>query len=194
MRKLIAFETISLDGYFADRHGDMQWAHKGNDDPEFATFVRDNAKGSGMLLFGRVTYEMMAAYWPTPRALQGNPVVAERMNAGPKIVFSRTLDTATWSNTTLLRNDPAAEVHLLKSQPGPDMAILGSGSVVAQLAQARLIDEFQIVVSPIILGGGKSLFDGIHPLGLTLVQSRRFANGKMFLTYAPSGHDLPRLD
>src|SRR4051794_33164598 len=108
MRRLTLFETISLDGYFCDRHGDMQWAHKGNDDPEFAAFVRDNATGGGVLLFGRITYEMMAAYWPTPRALEGNPVVAERMNARPKIVFSRTLGSVGWSNTTLLNDDPAA--------------------------------------------------------------------------------------
>jgi dihydrofolate reductase len=189
MRRLTAFETISLDGYFADRHGDMQWARTGSDDPEFSAFVAANAKGGGMLLFGRITYEMMAAYWPTPQAVQGNPIVAEGMNARPKTVFSRTLDGAAWRNTTLLTGDPAAAVRRLKSEPGPDIAILGSGSIVRLLAEARLIDEIQIVVSPIILGSGRTLFAGLpNALDLTLTRTQRFANGKVFLSYAPAAH------
>lgn len=155
MRRLIAFEQVSLDGYFVDANGDMSWAHK--QDPEWNEFVSGNASGDGALVFGRVTYEMMAAFWPTPAATQRLPAVAEGMNNLPKIVFSRTLDKVSWKNTTLVKGDLAVEVRRLKSEPGSGMAILGSGSLVSQLTQAGLIDELQIVVNPIVLGrGGRS--------------------------------------
>src|SRR6266446_5336819 len=139
MRRLIAFEQVSLDGYFVDANGDMSWAHK--QDPEWNAFVAGNASGDGALLFGRVTYEMMASFWPTPAALERAPGVAEGMNELPKVVFSRTLDKATWKNTTLVKGELAAEVRRMKKESGPDMAILGSGRIVSQLAQAGLIDD-----------------------------------------------------
>ena len=111
MRKLAAFIQVSLDGYFADVDGDIGWAHKDPDDAEWNAFVADNAKGGGQLLFGRITYELMASYWPTPLAAANNPVVAERMNSLPKIVFSRTLDEASWHNTQLVKGDLVAEVR-----------------------------------------------------------------------------------
>jgi dihydrofolate reductase len=89
MRKVVAFESVSLDGYFADVNGDMSWAHK--QDAEWNAFVGGNASGGGALLFGRVTYELMASFWPTPAAMERAPVVAEGMNNMPKVVFSRTL-------------------------------------------------------------------------------------------------------
>jgi len=185
MRRLSSFIQVSLDGYFAGPNGDLGWAHKDKSDAEWTSFVESNASGGGALVFGRITYEMMAGYWPTPMAAQQNPVVAERMNAMPKIVFSRTLDKASWANTTLLKGDLAAQVQKLKKASGPDMAILGSGSIVAQLAQEKLIDGFQIVVNPLVLGGGKKLFDGVKTkLDLTLTQSRAFGNGSALLTYA----------
>ncbi len=104
------------------------------------------------LLFGRVTYELMASFWPTPLAAQSNPIVAERMNSLRKCVFSTTLEQVAWNNTTLLKGDVAAEVRKLKQEPGPDIVIMGSGSVVAQLADAGLIDEYQIVLNPIVVG------------------------------------------
>jgi len=92
MRKLIVFNHVTLDGYFAAVNGDFSWAHSGNDDPEYSAFVAENAKGEGELLFGRVTYELMASYWPTALADQHDPVIAARMNGMPKVVFSKTLD------------------------------------------------------------------------------------------------------
>jgi dihydrofolate reductase len=188
MRKLAVFNSVTLDGYFTGPGGDMSWAHGGSDDPEFNAFVEDNAKGGGVLLFGRVTYQMMAGWWPTPQAKQMAPVVAERMNAGPKIVFSRTLAEATWSNTMLLKGDLAAEVRALKSAPGDDMVILGSGSIVSQLAQAGLIDEYQVVVKPVVLGRGRTMFDGVaRKLDLKRSGARVFGNGDVFLSYEPRG-------
>jgi len=185
MRPLIAFLTTSLDGFFADSAGDMSWAHKS--DPEWLEFVSGNASGGGTLLFGRITYEMMIRYWPTPMAKQQNPVVAEGMNSSPKIVFSRTLKEATWQNTKLIKSDLAGEIHKLKQQEGTGMCILGSGTIVTQLAEARLIDELQIVVSPILLGKGKTPFETLQQrLPLKLLKTRAFKNGNVIHYYGPT--------
>jgi dihydrofolate reductase len=186
MRKLLVFNHVTLDGYFVDANGAMSWAKFGNDDPEYAAFVAQNAGGGGELLFGRVTYDMMASYWPTPIASQHMPEVAKGMNSSPKVVFSRTLDKAAWNNTRLLKGDLLEEVRKLKEESGPGMAILGSGSVIAQLAQANLIDEYQVMVDPVALGKGRSMFDGMRDkLSLRLTASRVFKNGKVHLSYVP---------
>jgi dihydrofolate reductase len=186
MRRLISFTQVSLDGYFAGRKGDLSWAHGGQPDAEWDAFVAENASGGGELLFGRITYELMVSYWPTPAARENDPIVAERMNHLPKVVFSRTLDKASWSNTRLVKGDLATEVRKLKREPGPGMAILGSGNIVSQLAQAGLIDEYQIVVKPVALGGGKTMFDGIRQkLSLKLTKTRTFTNGSALLSYEP---------
>jgi dihydrofolate reductase len=185
MRKLSVFNNVSLDGYFVDGSGDMSWAHK--QDAEWNEFVAGNASDGGALVLGRVTYEMMAGFWPTPAALAMNPGVAERMNSMPKVVFSRTLDKASWNNTRVLKGDISAEMRKLKAETGPDMTILGSGSIVAQLASAGLIDDYQLVVHPLALGSGRTLFQGIPKrLGLTLKKTRAFGNGAVVLGYQPA--------
>jgi dihydrofolate reductase len=185
MRKLIVFNQVSLDGYFVDASGDMSWAHK--DDPEWNDFASANASGGGELLFGRVSYEMMASFWPSPQAMQMMPAVAKGMNESPKIVFSRTLEKASWNNTRLFKGDIAVAVRKLKKETGPGIAILGSGSIVAQLAQEALIDEYQIVLNPIVLGGGRTMFAGIkEKLRLKPTSSRTFTNGNVFLRYEPA--------
>jgi dihydrofolate reductase len=187
MPKLTAFNQVTLDGYFAAANGDFSWAHKDKGDAEWDEFVAGNARGGGVLLFGRITYELMASYWPTPRALQNDPVVATHMNDLQKVVFSRTLDKASWTNTKLVRGDPAAETRRMKKEPGKDMAILGSGSIVFQLAQEGLIDEFQIVVNPVVLGKGRTMFDGVKgKLTLKLTKTRTFGNGNVLLCYVPT--------
>jgi len=140
----------------------------------------------GLLLFGRTTYDMMAAWWPTPMAGQAMPEVAARMNARPKVVFSRTMTSAEWSNTTLVKEDVVVAVRRMKDEAGPDIAILGSGSIVRQLAGAGLIDLLQVVVNPVALGAGKSLFSGLpHRLELALTNTRVFGNGSVVLWYVP---------
>lgn len=182
MRRLMVFNSVTLDGYFAGPDGDLSWAHK--DDPEWNAFVAGNAGGGGELLFGRVTYELMASYWPTPMAMQNSPEVAKGMNEMPKVVFSRTLDAVPWQNTRLVKGDMVSEVRRMKQATGDGMVILGSGSIVSQLAQAGLIDEFQLVVNPIVLGQGKPLFQGMtRPLPLERTAVRSFANGNVLLTY-----------
>jgi dihydrofolate reductase len=187
MRRITVFNQVSLDGYFVDRNGEMNWAYRPAEDAEWNEFVATNASGGGVLLFGRVTYEMMASYWPTPMAMEHNPAVAKGMNRMAKIAFSRTLKKPSWENTTVAKGELLTAVRNLKKEPGDDMAILGSGSIVAQLASAGLIDEFQIVVNPIVLGGGRTLFDGVRrPLSLTLTRSRAFRNGNTLLCYQPA--------
>jgi dihydrofolate reductase len=186
MRRLISFTQVTLDGYFTGRNGDLSWAHEGQQDGEWNAFVAENASGGGELLFGRVTYELMVSYWPTPAARENDPIVAERMNNLPKVVFSRTLDKASWSNTRLVKGDLATEVRRLKQEPGEGMVILGSGSIVSQLAQAGLIDEFQVVVKPVALGEGRTMFEGIKStLRLQRTKTRTFNNGNVLLSYEP---------
>lgn len=184
MRKLTVFNHISLDGYFVNADGDMSWAHRGSDDPEYQAFVSGNASGDSEMLFGRVTYDMMTSFWPTPVAHQQMPIVADKMNNGRKVVFSRKMDKAIWNNTKLVKGDLIEEVKKMKAEEGPDMVIMGSGSIVAQLAAAGLIDTYLIVVNPVALGSGRTLFEGLPDmLSLKLKSSRAFANGKTFLTY-----------
>jgi len=185
-RKLGAFIHISLDGYYCDLRGDMSFAHKAPDDAEWHEFVVRNASGEGILLFGRRTYEMMAAWWPTPMAAQAMPEVARGMNAAPKIVFSRTMSAAEWSNTTLVKDDVVATVRDMKSATGPDMTILGSGSILTQLVGAGLVDSLQVVVNPVALGAGRSLFSGlVTPAHFVLTNTRVFGDGSVVLWYAP---------
>lgn len=186
MRKLIVFNHVSLDGFFTDANGDMSWAQTGADDPEWNAFVAENSSGNGTLVFGRKTYDLMAGFWPTPMASQQMPELAERMNGCPKIVFSRTMDEATWSNTTLLKGDLADEVRRLKEEPGEGLTILGSGTIVSQLAEAGLVDEFHVVVNPIVVGAGRTLFETVDgKLKLELATSRAFRNGNVLLSYKP---------
>ena len=185
MRKLMVFNLMSLDGFIADSRGDMSWAHK--QDPEWAAFVRENAGGGGELVFGRITYQMMAGYWPRPQAIQSNPAVAEGINRSPKVVFSRTLAEASWNNTKLVKDDMPGEIRKMKSLPGPVMVIMGSGSIVSQLAEEGLIDEFQMVVSPIVLGKGRTLFETLtRKRGLQRTAARTFQNGNVLLSYEPA--------
>lgn len=184
MRKLIVFNHISLDGYFTDENGDMSFARNNKQDDEWDAFVAGNASGGGILVFGRVTYELMASFWPTPLAAETMPDVAEQMNNLPKIVFSKTLEKASWKNTRLVKDDLPGEIQKMKKEEGEDMVIFGSGSIVSQLAQEGLIDEYQIVVDPIVLGKGRTMFEGIREKrSLKLSQARTFNNGNILLCY-----------
>jgi dihydrofolate reductase len=181
MRTLMMFNSISLDGYFTD-NGDMDWAH--SQDEEWNRFTSENASGETEFIFGRKTYEMMAAFWPTPQAKEMLPAVAASMNRTSKNVVSRSLQTLAWENSRLLEGDLVSGVRRLKQQAGPNLLVMGSGEVVAQLSGARLIDDYQLVVVPIVLGHGRSLFDGVtgRPR-LKLAQHRAFRNGNVVLSY-----------
>lgn len=185
MRRIAVFNQVTLDGYIADLNGDMSWAHK--QDAEWNAFVAGNAEGEAAMLFGRITYQMMASWWPTPQATKSMPVVAEGMNNAPKVVFSRTLEKASWNNTKLVKGGLAAEVRKMKNEPGPDMVIFGSGTIVSQLTEEGLIDAYQVVVNPVVLGKGKTMFEGIRErVTLNLTSTRTFGNGNVLLCYEPA--------
>ncbi len=186
MGKIIAFTIVSVDGYFAGPNGEIDW-FKGQDE-EDKRFSAEASGSGGTLIFGRTTYEMMAAYWPTPDAIKNDPDTAGVMNSSPKIVFSRSMkpveDGPVWRNTRIIRGIKAEEI--LKMKENGDFVILGSGSIVQQLANLGLIDEFQLMVQPVILGAGKYLFKDVRRMNLKLIESRRFRNGKVFLKYRPA--------
>jgi dihydrofolate reductase len=185
-RRLIVFEMVSVDGFFTDEKGDIGWAHNAQDH-EWNEFTAQNAKGGGVFLLGRVTYEMMASHWPRPEAAKQNPAVAESMNRNQKIVFSRTLGRPTWQNTRVVAGNLGAEVRRLKEEAGPPLVVMGSGTIVSQLAAEGLVDEFQLVTFPIVLGKGRTLFAGVsRPLALRRTNERSFHNGNLLLCYAPS--------
>lgn len=160
MRKVLVFLHVSADGYFTGANSDLSWTRH-DQDPEYKQFADENARRDSILAFGRITYQMMAGFWPSPMASEREPVMAERMNAAPKIVFSRSLPSADWSNTNLLKEDAVDEVRKLKQQDGRDIVILGSGSIIRQLAEAGLIDEFQLLITPVALGAGRTPFEGV---------------------------------
>ena len=180
MGKLGAYNFVTLNGYFKGPKGDISWHKHGAEESEYAA---KGASSGSTLLFGRVTYEMMASYWPTPEAMKNMPVVAAGMNNSEKIVFSRTLKKAGWSNTRLISDNIVEEIKKLK-QAGKDMTLLGSGSIITQLAEHGLIDAYQIMVDPVALGDGTPMFQGLkHPLNLKLTETKIFKSGVVLLCY-----------
>jgi dihydrofolate reductase len=176
MRKVVAVELVSLDGVMESPE---EWAFSySNDEMEEA-----NASGmaaSDALLLGRVTYEQMAAYWPNQPG--GVPMV-DYINSVPKYVVSTTLEEPLeWNNSTLIEGDVAEEIVRLKQQPGETITILGSGTLVLSLLRGDLIDELRLMVHPLIVGGGKRLFEDGRQ-ALELVDSKTFGTGVVYLAY-----------
>ncbi|NTW51597.1 MAG: dihydrofolate reductase [Chlorobiaceae bacterium] len=188
MRTVSVFNFISLDGCFEGPvKGDIGW-HR-HDEVGRAYAVEMIARGN-VLLFGRVTYDIMSSYWPTEAARSSDPVMAEGMNNAGKIVFSRTMDKAAWSNTTVIKDDVVERVREIKRSGGTNLTILGSGSIVKLFAENNVIDEYQFMVDPVVLGSGRRIFDGIEKrLRLTLKATRVFRNGSVLLIYNPAGED-----
>ena len=183
MRKLFAFNMVTLDGFFEGPNQDISWH---TTDDEFNQFAIEQTGSVDTILFGRKTYEMMASYWPTESARQDDPDVAALMNNVPKIVFSRTLQTAEWSNTRLMKENIKGEILKLKAQPGKEIAVFGSADLLSTLIELDLVDEHRIIVNPVVLGKGTPLFKDVErPLNLQLVRSRVFASGNVLLYYQP---------
>jgi dihydrofolate reductase len=182
MARLSVFNLVTLDGYFAGEGGDISWH---NVDSEFNQLAEKTANSGNTLLFGRVTYELMVKYWPTPDAIKNDPIVAHGMNSASKIVFSRTLDKVDWNNTRLVKDHMVGEINRLKKESDKDMTILGSGSIVSQLTQVGLIDEYGILLNPVAIGRGRTMFEGIkNNLAMKLTNTMTFGNGNVLLIYA----------
>lgn len=184
MRKVIVFMMTTLDGFFAGPNGELDWHVV---DEEFNDYAIDQLNSVDVLLFGRVTYQGMASYWPTPSATTDDPIVAEKMNTFPKIVFSKTLEKVEWHNTRLVKENIAEEITQLKQQPGKDLIIFGSSNLSASFLNLDLIDELRIMVNPVVLGDGIPLFKGIHDtLQLKLLKTKTFRSGNVLLYYEPA--------
>jgi dihydrofolate reductase len=185
MRKVLMFNMVTLDGFFEGPHGEIDWHRV---DAEFNEFAAEQLDSVDVLLFGRKTYTMMAGYWPTPLAIHDDPVIAEKMNTKAKLVFSRTLKTAEWSNTRLVGENAAEELLELKAQPGRDLIVFGSANLSAALTERGLIDEYRLIVNPVVLGAGRPLFEGFpEKIGLKLLGTRTFGNGNVLVRYRPDG-------
>ena len=184
MRKLFSFNMLTIDGFFEGSKWDLSWH---NVDAEFNEFAVAQLNEIDTLLFGRVTYEGMASYWPTPDAVKNDPIVAGLMNRIPKIVFSKTLDKAEWNNTRLIKDHTADEASKLKKQSGKDLAIFGSANLMSTLMQMDLIDEHRVMVNPVILGAGTPLFQTKNKFNLKLLKTRAFKNGNVLLSYQSDG-------
>lgn len=181
MRKLFAFNLISLDGFFEGPDQDINWH---NVDEEFNEFAIEQTSEVGALLFGRVTYQLMESYWPTADALKNDPVIAGIMNSVPKLVFSRSLEQAEWNNTRLIKDNITEEILNIKKQPGKDIAVFGSANLLSTLMQLDLVDEHRVMVNPVLLGKGNSLFKSMdEKINLRLLKTRTFHSGNVLLYY-----------
>ena len=184
MRRLVSFMVMTLDGYTEGPEHAFDWP---NVDDEFNEFSVSQLNDIDILLFGRVTYEGMASFWPTPEAFEFDPVIAERMNTIPKVVLSSTLAEATWQNSTLVIEDAISAAAKLKQEDGKDLALFGSQTLTVSLLEAGLIDELRVLVNPILLSGGPTLFAGLHDrVPLTLMRTTVFCSGNVLLRYRPA--------
>lgn len=188
MRKITVFNHLTVDGFFAGPDDEIDWFKVIKIDDEWDKYTHEqSAKSGNTLIFGHTTYEMMKSYWPTPGAIKNNPGMARVVNNSPKIVFSKTLqnveDKPNWKNIKLFHEIKPEEIIKLKEQGGEDFTILGSGSIVQQFANLGLIDEYQLVIVPVILGAGKPLFKNVKKMNLKLLEARSFKNGIVLLHY-----------
>lgn len=167
----------SLDGFFEGPDKGLDWFVV---DAEFLESAKDMLRSVDTLLFGSATYKHMASYWPSAPKDE----IADKMNNLPKIVFSKSLDKAEWNNSLLVKNNAAEEISKLKQQPGKDMVILGSAALASFLLQQGLIDEYRVILTPILIGAGNPLFPGIqHRIKLRLQQTKLFKSGVIVLYY-----------
>jgi dihydrofolate reductase len=187
MRKIITTTWISLDGFIAGPNQEMDWIMV---EQEMGKYEGEVVNAADTLLLGRVTYQSFAGSWPhvpdNPNVSPEEKAYANRLNEMRKIVFSRTLSDVEWNNSTLLKEVVPEEITQLKQQPGGDMLIYGSASLVQILTNHGLIDEYQVLLHPVVLGGGKPLFTNIQQRQkLKLVNSRNFPSGVIGLYYQP---------
>jgi dihydrofolate reductase len=187
MRKIITTTWVTLDGFIAGPNGEMEWVGERYDDA-MAKYETEVVSAADTLLLGRVTYESFAGSWPhvpdNPKVSEGEKAYARMLNAMRKVVCSKTLDHVEWNNSTLLREVTPEAIEQLKNEPGRDILIYGSASLVHALTRLGLIDEYQVLVHPLILGGGKPLFADLdHQVKLELVSAITHPSGVVRLTY-----------
>jgi dihydrofolate reductase len=198
MRRIVMFNRVTPEGYFAGPDGSLEWVVP---DHELDQAAGEGMPGTGTILFGRRTYQQFEGFWP--HALDDSPTSPDPHAAGrhspemraiavwlteaTKVVFSRTLKEVAWRNSRLVPELDPREIDAMKRQPGKDMIIFGSGSIVSLLTQHGLIDEYQFVVNPTLLGAGRPLFTGVsNSSRLDLLEARQYPSGNVMLRYAPA--------
>lgn len=183
MGRIIVFNLTSLDGYYEGPNREIDWHHV---DEEFNSFSIEQLNNADTLIFGRVTYELMANYWPTPAATTNDPIVASKMNSLPKIVVLKTLSKADWQNTRLIKVNFIEEISKLRKQSSKDNFIFGSSDLLISFMQYGLIDEYRIMVNPVILGEGKPIFKGLQKrVELKFIKTKLFKSGSVLIYYEP---------
>jgi dihydrofolate reductase len=180
MRNIFLLMNVSLDGYFEAPNDDLSWTKS-----SYEAFSLEPRRAVDAFLFGRRTYEMMKAFWPTPQAAAMQPDVAKVMNETPKVVVSHHDFDPGWQNVTVISHNVMDEIRRLKAQPGESIGIFGSNTLCVSLMQERLIDDFVLLVNPVAIGEGTSLFQGLtQHVDFTLTKSHTFDSGIVMLTYA----------
>ncbi len=186
MRKIIVFNLISLDGYFARENGDIDWH---NVDEEFNDFAVEHTAEFGTIIFGHTTYKLFEEFWP--KAITDSTLspedhkIAQIIDDVEKIVFSKTLKEVTWKNSKLFHDIDKKEVKKWKQEEGKPMAIFGSGTIVQEFTRLGLVDEYRLLLNPIILGKGKPMFKDVDQMKLKLLSTKTFGNGNVLLCYQP---------
>ena len=188
MRKVVMFNRISVDGFFAGPNGEIDWFIA---DPELDKALHEMGQPGvappDTVLLGRVTYQLFESFWPKIAADPDVPIeariMADELNRMTKVVFSKTLDDVSWENTRLVKGSVTEEVSRLKQEKGSDILIFGSGTIVQQLASEGLIDEYLLAATPVILGTGKPLFKNVKKLNFKLLETRNFKSGNVLLHY-----------
>jgi dihydrofolate reductase len=198
MRRLVLFDRVSADGYFAGADGSLDWVIP---EDELDRSAAAASQGPGTILFGRRTYQQFESFWPhalSERATARDPhrpgraspelrAMAVWINEATKVVFSKTLERVTWKNSRLVRGLDPRDIAALKQEPGTDMLLFGSGTIASQLSAHALIDEYQLIVSPLLLGDGRPLISGMPAhLRLRLLELKPYPSGNVMLRYAPS--------
>jgi dihydrofolate reductase len=196
MRKVVVSQFVTVDGVMEDPGGSEKldrggWAFQFERGPEGDQFKLDEVMASDALLLGRVTYQGFADAWPSRTG-----EFADKFNTMPKFVVSTTLDEPEWNNSTVIRSDVASEVSKLKRQPGGDILVNGSAQLVSTLMEHDLVDEYRLMVFPVVLGSGKRLFaDGSPPATLRLSEARPVGtDGVLVLIYERAAAEAERPD
>jgi dihydrofolate reductase len=183
MATLTSFTFITLNGFHKGENDDIGWHQHGGEEAEYSV---ENLKSNDILLFGRVTYDLMRSFWPTEMAYQLYPDVAKGMNEAEKWVVSKRLKSADWTNTTIIHENLIEKMVGHKQSSQKNITLLGSGSVLQQLADANLVDEYQIMIDPVFIGKGEPILGNLNNhLRLELTKSSVFKSGTILLSYSP---------
>jgi len=185
MKKIIAVEWLSIDGYFSDANNGTDWFVS---DEETWKYLLKIFAAFDTIVLGQVTYEMFATYWPKPHPSDPSPKeLIGFMNNSRKVVFSKSMKKAEWNNSVVKKDIVPEEIHKMKQAPGKDIIIFGSGSIVSALTKLELIDEYQFLINPVFLGNGKTIFKSEEAKAkLTFLDAKKFECGNIMLRYEAS--------